>query len=246
MFRCVPRGLFPAILMAVLAVPAAAQQQVDLELVLLADATGSIDAAEVAFQRQGYADAITHPSVLAAIAGGFNQRIAVTFIEWGDRNSQKTVVPWTVIDGTDSAAGFAQVLTSIPRLAFGRNAIGSALLAGMAAIEGNGIEGRRKVIDFSGDSANSWNGADVHTARELVLSQGIVINALALYCRTCNGRPSRENLEAAYQRRIIGGPRSFVVTADSRESFAEAVRRKLILEIADLSLDRAPGNVARY
>ena len=52
--------------------------EVDLELVLLADASGSIDQAEIKFQRQGYASAITHPQVLAIIAKGALGRIAVT------------------------------------------------------------------------------------------------------------------------------------------------------------------------
>ena len=39
-------------------------------------------------------------------------------------------------------------------------------------------------------------------------------------------------LEAAFEREIIAGPASFVVTADGEESFASAVRRKLLLEVA--------------
>ena len=53
---------------------------VDLELVLLADATGSIDDAEIRFQREGYAAAIIHPDVLSAIASGPHQQIAVTYV----------------------------------------------------------------------------------------------------------------------------------------------------------------------
>ena len=75
-----------------------AAQTVDLELVLLADASRSIDNAEIQFQRQGYASAITHPEVLGAIAQGFEQRIAVTYVEWGDASSQEVVVPWTVVE----------------------------------------------------------------------------------------------------------------------------------------------------
>ena len=63
---------------------AAAGERVDLELVLLADASRSIDDGEIAFQRQGYADAITHPDVLDAIDYGYERRIAVTYVEWGD------------------------------------------------------------------------------------------------------------------------------------------------------------------
>ena len=45
----------------------AAAETVDLGLVLLADASRSIDNAEIRFQREGYASAITHPEVLGAI-----------------------------------------------------------------------------------------------------------------------------------------------------------------------------------
>ena len=72
-------------------------EPVDLELVLLADATGSIDDDEIRFQRQGYAAALTHPQVLAAITDSLTGRIALTYVEWGDEFSQDVVVPWTVI-----------------------------------------------------------------------------------------------------------------------------------------------------
>jgi hypothetical protein len=211
---------------------AGAAEPVDLELVLLADTTGSIDDAEVRFQRQGYATALTDPAVLAAIADGYNRRIAVTFVEWGDAGSQVVVVPWTVIDGAQSAAQFAQALLATPRQAHGRNAIGSALAAAQALIEGNDYTGSRKVIDLSGDSANSWGGVPVAGARAAALAAGTVINGLAILCRGCNGRPVDYDLEAAFAQTIIGGPGSFVVTADDMAKFAEAVRRKLLLEIA--------------
>jgi hypothetical protein len=69
-------------------------EEVDLELVLLADATGSIDNAEIAFQRQGYAEALASADVLDAIRTGAHQKIAVTYVEWGDFTSQDIVVPW--------------------------------------------------------------------------------------------------------------------------------------------------------
>ena len=208
---------------------------VDLELVLLADATGSIDDKEIFFQRQGYADAITHPDILAAVGLGADGKIAVTYVEWGDQDSQEIVVPWTVIDGPEAAAGFAEALMNQPRLAFGRNAIGSAITYAHLLIESNGINGFRRVIDLSGDSANSWNGVPLQLARQNALAADIVINGLAILCRDCSGRPVSYDLEEAYRRDIIGGPASFVVTADDMESFATAVRKKLLLEIAGVT-----------
>ena len=213
----------------------AAGQTVDLELVLLADASRSIDNAEIQFQRQGYASAITHPEVLGAIAQGFEQRIAVTYVEWGDASSQEVVVPWTVVDGPASAAAFAAALLEAPRRAAGPNAIGNAIAAAHGLIESSAFDGYRKVIDFSGDSAWSFGGMPVAQARAAALAEGIVINGLAILCRAaeCSGRPVDYDLEKAFAETIVGGPGSFVVTADGDDRFAEAVRRKLLLEIAN-------------
>jgi hypothetical protein len=213
-----------------------AGEPVDLELVLLADATGSIDEVEIRLQRQGYADAMVDPEVLWAIAnGGAEGRIAVAYVEWAGASAQDVVVDWMVVEDEASARDFGARLMAAPRRAYGSNAIGAALLKGKALIDGNGYEGWRKVIDLSGDS--SWNplGPSIATARDAILGADIVINGLAILCREgCSGRPRFENLEAEYADQIIGGPGSFVVTADGEQSFAQAVRRKLILEIADL------------
>ncbi|POF28563.1 DUF1194 domain-containing protein [Roseibium marinum] len=207
-------------------------EEVDLELVLLADATGSIDDAEISFQRSGYAEAVTNPAVLNAITSNIHGRIAVTYVEWADMFSQDVVVEWTVIDGKASAEEFAARLMEAPRRAYGRNAIGAALLKGKELIDNNTHKGLRRVIDLSADSANNWNGPTIAEARETVVSSGIVINGLAVLCRHCSGRPVAYDLEERFYREIIGGPAAFVVTADSAETFSDAVRKKLILEIA--------------
>jgi hypothetical protein len=225
---------------------AADKVAVDVEIVFLADASNSIDHAEIRFQRQGYANAITHPDVLSAIAKGGLQRIAVTFIEWGDTMHQMTVAEWTLVKDLASARVFADRLMRAPRLAYGSNAIGDALAAGHQAIATNAFEGHRKVIDFSGDSANNWSGRPIADARKAALEAGLIINGLAIACREidCSGRPVGYDLEAAFASRIIGGPGSFVITVDSANSFADAVRRKLILELAGLTAPRRapPGS----
>jgi hypothetical protein len=245
------RGMMQAMALALGLCAAAAvsggarAESVDLELVLLADASGSIDDAEIHFQRQGYASAITHPAVLDAIAQGYDQRIAVTYVEWGGVTSQEVVVPWTIVDGPASAAMLAEALLTIPRRAFGRNAIGNAIARAQSLIESNQIDGYRKVIDLSADSANNWGGRSIAEARAQALAADMVINGLAVLCRSCSGRPNRYDLERAFAQTIIGGPASFVVTADGDDRFAEAVRRKLLLEIAGTApSDRTPVHIA--
>jgi hypothetical protein len=209
-----------------------APEEVDLELVLLADSSGSIDDSEIRFQRQGYASAMADPEVLSAIASGLLGRIAVTYVEWGDQFNQDVVVPWMVVSDEASAKAFGDRLMAEPREAFGRNAIGSALMMAQGEIAGNAFEGMRKVIDLSADSANSWNGIPLEEARARVIAAGTTINGLAVLCRNCSGRPVNYDLEQAFEQRIIGGPEHFVITVDGPQRFALAVRTKLIREIA--------------
>jgi hypothetical protein len=218
------RNLIPFLVLPVLATPLLAQE-VDLELVLLADASGSITQSEIDFQREGYAAAITHPDVLAAIRSNLTGTIAVTYVEWAA--NQVVVVDWTVIDGAASAEAFALALLEPPRLATGRNAIGDALLEGARLIEENRITGLRKVIDFSGDSLGNFSGAGIPEARASVLAAGITINGLPIL-----DEGEDDPLAEIYRDQLIGGPGAFVIATDRTEGFVEAVRRKLILEIA--------------
>ena len=49
--------------------------------------------ARSSLQRQGYAAALSSREIQDAIRVGYLGRIAVTYVEWGDQNSQVTVVP---------------------------------------------------------------------------------------------------------------------------------------------------------
>ena len=230
-----------------LVIPAAGQAQdptpVDLELLLLADASGSIDAVENRLQRQGYAAAVLDPQVLWAIRnGGELGRVAVAYVEWAGARSQDLVVDWTLIEDEASAADFAARLMAAPRRASGTNAIGAAIMKGLALIEGNRFDGWRKVIDLSGDSIWNPRPPSIAMARDAAVGQDVVINGLAILCDDCSGRPGLGDLEGEFTAQLIGGPGAFVVTADGRDAFAEAVRRKLILEIsATEPTSAAPG-----
>ena len=209
--------MFRSLLALCLCLPLAVRaQDTDLELVLLADASGSIDAREIDLQRQGYAMALTDPDVLAAIENTAYGTIAVTYIEWAANTA--VIAGWTRIDGPEAAERFAAELLARPRLAYGRNAIGGALLEGLRQIESNDIDGWRRVIDFSGDSVNNYSGPSIAEARAQVLAAGVTINALPILRPGDPGR-AQGGLEALYEERIIGGMGAFVVTAENRASF---------------------------
>ena len=225
-------------LLLLLALPmrVALADPVDLELLLLADATSSIDEVEFEMQRRGYAAALVAPEVLAAIgAGGPLGRIAVAYVEWAGRRTQEVVVDWTVVGDAASAAVFAGRLLAEPRTVRGVNAIGAALVRGVELIETNRFEGARKVIDLSGDSAWNPRRPTLAEARALADGAGVGINGLAVLCDDCSGRQGAGSLEQRFRDELVTGPGAFVVTADGRDAFAAAIRSKLVLEIAALS-----------
>lgn len=211
----------------------AAAEEVAVELVLLADSSGSITQEEIQFQRRGYAEALTDPMVINAIEDTLHGSIAIVYVEWADRTA--VVADWAKIDGEASAAAFAEALLAPPRLVFGMNAIGDALIAGKRLIEENDFEAWQRVIDFSGDSPRNFSGRSIQSARDEIIAAGITINALPILCRFCDTAARFPNLDEIYEKTIIGGPGAFVVTAASEKDLATAIRRKLILEISGRS-----------
>ncbi len=215
-----------------LAGPAVAER-VDLELVLAADGSGSIDDQEFQLQRAGYAAAITSPGVLAAIQSGYHGRIALAHVEWGGPFSQHTIVDWMVISDAASAQAFADKLMAAPRVAQGYNSISGAIDHAADLIRGNGIDGARLVIDISGDGPQI-GGRPLPISRAEALADGITINALVI--KSPGGGypgPGGMPLDAHYDRDVIGGQGAFVMVAETRANFAEAILAKMIEEIAD-------------
>ena len=226
-------------LIAGLAAAPAVAEPVDIELVLAADGSGSIDDAELALQREGYAAALNHPRVIAAITAGFLRKIAVAYVEWGAPESQHVIVDWHIIDGPEAARAFADRLIAAPRAAWGYNSISNAIDFAAAMIADNAHDGTRRIIDVSADAGNI-GGRPLAAVRAETVAAGITINGLAI-SRPGSSRPFRGlPLEDHFRNEVIGGPGAFVVTADETLSFADAVLKKLILEIADAGATTAP------
>jgi hypothetical protein len=98
------------------------------------------------------------------------------------------------------------------------------------------FEGTRRVIDVSGDGANN-NGPPAEEERDRLIAEGVTINGLPIINERPNfGMRPEENLETYYRNAVIGGPGAFLVVAGDFAAFGDAVRRKLVQEIAG-----APG-----
>ncbi|WP_018698896.1 DUF1194 domain-containing protein [Amorphus coralli] len=206
---------------------------VDIELVLAVDVSWSMDHDEQILQRQGYVAAFLHPDVISAIEGGDWGRIAVTYVEWAGSGLQQVQVPWTLVDGRESAEAFAARLAAAPLARLRRTSISSALAFSGTLFERNGYEGFRRVIDMSGDGPNNM-GAPVTHERDKLIEAGVTVNGLPIMIRRSSYDPFFQisNLDVYYEDCVIGGFGAFVVVVTDPGEFAEAIRRKLILEIA--------------
>src|SRR6202051_4519575 len=210
-----------------------AQPTVDVELVLAVDVSYSMDMDELAVQREGYAQAIVSKEFLQALRTLPNGKIAVTYFEWAASNDQKIIIPWRVIDGPETADAVASEIMKTPIRRASRTSISGAINFAMPLFDEDPYHGSRRVIDISGDGPNN-NGAPVTGARDEALSTGIVINGLPIMVKEPSySTMDIDNLDFYYEDCVIGGPGSFVVTIKDREKFKEAIRTKLLLEVAD-------------
>lgn len=213
--------------------PVDESKRVDVELVLAVDVSYSMDLEELALQREGYALAITSKEFLQALKTGPNGKVAVTYFEWAASHDQKIVVPWRMIDGPESADAVAEEILKAPLRRASRTSISGAINFGMALFEANDYRGLRRVIDISGDGPNN-NGEGVTAARDAAVNKGVTINGLPIMIKETNyATMDIENLDLYYEDCVIGGAGSFVVSIKSRDKFREAIRTKLILEVAN-------------
>lgn len=194
-------------------------------LVLAVDVSESVSAGRYALQREGIARAFESPQLIDAIAnvpGG----IQALVLEWSDPEKITITVGWTRIANRSSAAAFAALVRATKRSSSGLTAIGPALLAAAAAFDYMPEEASHKVIDISGDGMANF-GVPPAEIRDRLVARGITINGLAIL--------SEEPwLDEYYRRNVIGGSASFVSVAKDYDSFAEAMLRKLVQEVASL------------
>jgi hypothetical protein len=212
---------------------------VDVELVLAVDVSYSMDMDELAIQREGYAQAIISKEFLQALKSGPNGKIAVTYFEWAASTDQKIIIPWRLIDGPETADAVANEIMKTPIRRASRTSISGAINFAMPLFEENNYRGLRRVIDISGDGPNN-NGMPVTTARDAALERGIIINGLPIMVKEPSySTMDIDNLDYYYEDCVIGGPGSFVVSIKDREKFKEAIRTKLLLEVAGRQPERA-------
>ncbi len=202
----------------------AASVPVELELVLAVDVSSSVDEGEFELQMQGIAAAFRHPGVQAAIHQAGDRGIAVALIQWSEFVHQRMTVDWTLVrDKADGAALAEDIATAGRAIPGGGTAIYGVINFALHEFDANGYDGRRRVIDVSGDGRSDLL-VPTTAARDRAVARGVAINGLAIL----NDEP---DLDRYYRANVIGGAQAFVIAVEGFDAFAAAMVIKLIREI---------------
>lgn len=225
-------AMFLTISSTPIATPAIDAAPVDVALVLAVDMSGSMDLEEAQVQRMGYVEALRHPDFINAVTAGLNGRIAINYFEWAGSVNETSVAGWQLIDDTQDAAAFAELLASRPVFTRRGTSISNAISFASKLIATSPHDAMRRVVDVSGDGPNNL-GPPVHPVRDTAVANGIIINGLAILIRPSGTQGS---LDRYYADCVIGGPGSFVLPVHQPEDFAVAIRQKLIMEVSGRQL----------
>jgi hypothetical protein len=216
----------------------AGAEEIDLEIVLAMDGSGSITGAEFQLQIEGTAAALSEPSLQQTLLSGPTGRVAIAALIWSDAAFRKYPTEWHLMDSPQAIDAFAQRLLRFnnPSNASkrqgkggGGTSIGDGIVYALEMIRRNDFEGLRKVVDVSGDGVETdpWfkKAFMLPEARVLAAAQGVTVNGLAIL--TDNAK-----LDEYYRKNVIQGPGAFVVKADDFFDFHRAIRLKLWRELS--------------
>lgn len=231
-----------AILCCISLSPALADDNVDVELQLLIDTSGSISSQEYDLQMRGYSNAFQDSNIQSSIldtSDGNYGSIAIQTIMWSSQSTQQTMTDWTLLDSMSSINSYADTLYNMDRPFTGATYNAEALDYGSALFSDNGFNGTRNVIDMSGDGygydymyGDSWwfSGGETSEARDNALVGGIdTINGLTItydYAEVGD-----QDLTTWFAGNVIGGTDSFVLQAGDFADFTVALMQKLEAEI---------------
>lgn len=194
-----------------------------LALVLAVDVSESVSAERYRLQHDGIAGAFERPELINAISatpGG----IEALVLEWSDPWRIATTVDWTKIRDAAGAARFAGAVRASQRTSHGLTAIGAALQAAGEALDRVPEPAAHNVIDVSGDGMANF-GPPPAEVRDQLVARGVTINGLAILTE-------EPWLAEYYRQNVIGGTAGFCLVAENMDSFAEAMLKKLVQEVA--------------
>jgi Ca-activated chloride channel family protein len=191
-------------------------------LALTIDVSNSVDPGEYRLQIDGMADALQDPEIVDAMVQG---EVAIMVIQWSGTDRQEVSIPWTRIRTALDAERLAAEARLIPRAFVLSDTAPAEAISFALGQFGAVADCEHHVIDVSGDGTPNAGG-DVRGARNRAERQGVTINGVAI-----------ESMGVAitgfYKTSIITR-NGFVITARTHREYPEAIRMKILRELAQV------------
>jgi hypothetical protein len=160
--------------------------------------------------------------------------VAVAVIFWGDPNRPVDEAGPVIIQNAGDAEGFARTIESMPRRVRGNTGLSIGLDAALDRLSLMPCA-YRSVINVSGDGKGTMlvrrNGdsPSLSDIRGRAAERGVTINALVI-------SKYERNLLQYFENEVITGPGAFAMEVEDFAAYAGAIRRKLIREIAPMTV----------
>ncbi len=192
---------------------------------LAVDGSASVTFEEFNLLAGGLGAALRDPAVVAGLLGGARRASLLSLLLWSGPGAQAVVLDWTRVATPAEVDAFAQAVADAPRVVpAGETAIGEALAAAEALLATLPGAAARRVIDVAGDGRSNA-GDPPQPARDRLAAAGVTVNGLCVL-------HEEADLLQSYADEVIGGPDAFAVACADYAGFAEAMRRKLVREVA--------------
>lgn len=199
------------------------------------DVSSSVDATEDRLQRNGLAAALLATEVQTAFFAS-PEPVALHVFEWSGRNYQTDIVDWTLIRAPNDLTAVAERITTSTRSTDAQpTAMGYAL--GYAAIKlRDAPPCLSQTVDIAGDGVNN-EGFSAELAYDAFAYDGVTVNGLVI-------ASAAEGVLSYYTDQVIRGPAAFVEVAAGFADFENAMRRKLVRELASQIIGQYPPATA--
>lgn len=219
----------------------AGKQRTDINMVVGLDRSESIDTDERQAQIDSLVYALRNRRFLDAVGFGYHGKLGLAVMAWSSFQKTETILPWmeiaTLADAEEAIRRINWHQSKDPDVKHGRQTdIALAISTGVEMLEAAPFFGSKQVINVISDGVDNFGRLAI-VDRNLALEKGITINGLV----QARGA-AIEIIMRYFKRQVIGGPSSFVQVMTGGESLADAMLRKMALEIASLNrLVRADG-----
>ncbi len=224
--------------------PFAAQAQaakpVDIAIVVSLDRSESIDAEDARAQIDGLVFTLRHSRFRDTVAVGWYGSIALSVVTWSSFGRHEVILSWTRIAGADDADAAATILElDYARQGVARHGtqtdVAFAIEVGMKQLDALPWKASKSVINVVADGISNI-GRLAMVDRNTALARGFTVNGLIM----ARGK-AIEVLSRYFQRQVIGGPAAFLQVSVSNDEFANAMLRKILLEMVRLRRPRMPA-----